>query len=113
MLIAIACHLGSKTSNPEFCEWQKRLWTLAQKVKYIFGQKSRIAQTHLSKVTRGIQITNNDDQCLLEYYYTVSDSLVTLTQLGFESDLYSTDIIRQALRRPPSKFYSRWEEHVL
>ena len=84
-----------------------------KRLKFIFGQRPRIPQAHLSKVTRGKRIGNDDDAGLLEYYYTISDCLVTLKQLNYQSDLYSTDILRQAIRRLPSKFHAKWGEYCL
>ena len=84
-----------------------------KRLKFIFGQHPRIAQTHLSKVTRGKPTGNDDDAGSLEYYYTISDCLVTLKQLNYQSDLYSTDILRQAIRRLPSKFHAKWGEYCL
>ena len=37
-------------------------------LKYMFGQKSQISQAHISKLTRGKPISNDDDKSLLEYY---------------------------------------------
>ena len=84
-----------------------------KRLKYTFGQRSKIAQAHLAKVTRGKQISNDDDRALLDFYYTISDCLITLQQLNYDSDIYSTDVLRQTIRRLPSKFYTRWGEHCL
>ena len=84
-----------------------------KRLKYTFGQRSRIAQAYLAKITRGKQISKDDDKCLLEFYYTISDCLITLNQLNHESDINSTDVLRQAIRRLPSKFYGRWGEYCL
>ena len=80
-----------------------------KRLKFIFGQRPRIAQAHLSKVIRGKPIVNDDDAGLLEYYYTI----LTLKQLNYQSDLYSTNILRQAIRRLPSKFHAKWGEYCL
>lgn len=37
-------------------------------LKYLFEQKSRVAQVHLSRINRGKLITSSDDQGLAEYY---------------------------------------------
>ena len=89
----------------------KRRYILSLKrLKYSFGQRSRIAQEHLA---RGKSISKDDDKGLLRFYYTISDFLITLHQLNYESDINSTDVLRQAIRRLPSKFYGRWGEHCL
>ena len=84
-----------------------------KRLKYTFGQRSKIAQAHLAKITRGKQTSKDDDKGLLEFYYTISDCLITLHQLNYESDKNSTDVLRQAIRRLLSKFYRRWGEHCL
>ena len=84
-----------------------------KRLKYLFGQPSRVAQAHLSKVTKGKQIGNDDQEALSEYYYTINDCLVTLRRMCYFSDLYSTDVLRQAVRRLPSRLQERWCEHSL
>ena len=86
----------------------KRGYVLSVKrLKYTFGQRSRIAQAHVAKITGGKQISKDDDKGLLEFYYTISDCLITLHQLKYESGINSTDLLRQAIQRLPSKFYGR------
>ena len=75
--------------------------------------KCTLAQVHLAKITRGKQISKDDNKGLLEFYYTISDCLITLHQLNYESDINSTDVLCQAIRRLPSKSYRRWGEHYL
>ena len=84
-----------------------------KRLKYLFGQPSRVAQAHLSKVTKGKQIGNDDQVALSEYYYTINDCLVTLRRMCYFSDLYSTDVLRQAVRRLPSRLQERWCEYSL
>ena len=75
----------------------KRGYILSLKrLKYTFVQRSRIAQVHLAKITTGRQISKDDDQGLLEFCYTISNCLITLHQLNYESDINSTDVLRQA-----------------
>ena len=74
----------------------KRGYVLSLKrLKNTFGQRSRIAQAHLAKITRGKQISKDDDKDLIELYYTISDCLITLHQLNYESDINSTDFVKQ------------------
>ena len=79
---------------------------------YKFGEKSRIAEAHLTKVTKDKQTANGDDKGLIEFYYSLSDYIITLRQLNYESEIYSTDTLCQTIRLP-NKFYSQWEEHCL
>ena len=78
-----------------------------KRLKYKFGEKSRIAEAHLTKVTKSKQIANDYDKGLIEFYYSLSNCIITLCQLNYKSDIYSTDTLRQTIRRLPSKFYSR------
>lgn len=45
-----------------------------------------------------------DYKILLEYYYTISGCIVALGQLSHTSDVYSSDILWQVIRKLPSKF---------
>ena len=41
----------------------------------------------------------------------MSDCVVALKQLNYVYELHSTDVLRQTIRRLPSKFHNRWAEH--
>ena len=84
-----------------------------KRLKFMFGQKSRIAQVTLLKVPSGIQIANNDHKGLCKLYYTISNCLVTLRKLNYISDLYSSNVLRQATRRFPPRLYSKWSKQCL
>lgn len=91
------------------CKSTKKGYILSLKRrKYTLGQRSRLAKVHLAKITREEQISKDDDTGLLEFYYIISDCLINFYQLNYESDINnSTDVLRQAIRRLPSKFYGR------
>ena len=84
-----------------------------RRLKCVFGQKSKGAQAHLWKVSRGKKITSDDDIGLLDYYYTINNCLISLRLLQYESDLTSTKVLRQATRQLSSKRYNRCGEHCL
>ena len=84
-----------------------------KRLKFLFGQRSRIAQATLAKVIRGKQIQDNDHDGLMEFYYTISDCLVTLNMLNCASDMYSSDILRQAVRRLAGRLHNSWAEFCL
>ena len=89
----------------------KVVYSMALKrLKYMFGQKPRICQAYIQKMTRGKQIGNDDNKTLMEYYYTISDCIVALGQLNYTSDLYSSDILRQVIRRLPIRLHGKWAE---
>ena len=41
----------------------------------------------------------------------MSDCVVALKELNYVYDMHSTDVLRQTIRRLPSKFHNRWAEH--
>ena len=84
-----------------------------QKLKYLFGQRPMVAQAVLSKVTKGKAIQNDDMKGLSEFLYNISDCLITLTQLNYESDLHSSDTLRQAVQRLPQRLVGKWSERSL
>ena len=54
----------------------------------MFGQKSKISQAYISKLTRGKPISNDDGKSLLEYYYTMSDCFLALKQLDYTVQMF-------------------------
>ena len=84
-----------------------------KRLKYLFGQRTKIAQATLLTVTQGAAVQNDDDEGLLEFYYTVSDCLVSLRMLKYDSDLYSSDTLRRAVQRLPSKLINKWAERSM
>ena len=84
-----------------------------KRLKYLFGQRSKIAQATLLTVTQGAAVPNDDNDGLLHFYYTVSDCLVGLRMLNYEADLYSSDTLRRAVQRLPSKLITKWAERSM
>ena len=81
-----------------------------KRLKFLFGQRVKIAQAHLSKVSAGKAIQNDDVKGLTEFYYCISDCVNALTKMCYFSDLGSTDILRQAIRRLPLPLRNKWAE---
>ena len=81
-----------------------------KRLKFMFGQKTRIAQATLREVTTGEIVQNSDRDGLSDFYYSVSDCLVTLRLLNYVSDLYSSDTLRLASRRLPGYLVPKWAE---
>ena len=73
-----------------------------------FGEKSPLAEAHLTKVTKGKQIANDDGKDLIKFYYSLCDCIVAPHQLNYEFNIYSTDTLLQIVRRFPNKFYWGW-----
>ena len=72
-----------------------------------------VAQAVLSKVTKGKAVQNDDAKGLSDLVYSINDCLITLTQLNYESDLHSSETLRQAVQRLPSRLLSKWAERTL
>ena len=84
-----------------------------QRLKFYFGQKSKITQATLKLVTQGDAVNNDDIGSLEEFYYQISDCLVTMQMLRYEADLRSTETLQQAVARLPSKMTAKWAEYSL
>ena len=84
-----------------------------KRLKYMFGQKSAIAKATLTNVTEGKVLEPDDVAGLEELYYSISDCLVTLKQLNYASDIFSSDTLRLAAKRLPVRLHSKWAEHCL
>ena len=84
-----------------------------KRLKYMFGQKSVIAKATLTKITQGKQLESDDRAGLEEFYYSISDCLVTLRQLNYASDVYSSDTLRLAAKRLPTRLHYKWGEYCL
>ena len=67
----------------------------------------------MMKVARGKPLANNDLTGLTEFYYTINDLLVTLLQLNYQSDLFSSDLLPQATRKLPLNIHTWWAEYCL
>ena len=62
------------------------------------------------KIMYGKDVEDNDDAGLNELYYSVSDCLVTLRQLNYASDIYSSDTLRQVVTCLPRRLRNKWSE---
>ena len=84
-----------------------------KKLKYIFGQRSTVARATLQKVTKGKEIPNDDVEGLSELCYSITECLTVLKQLNYESDLNSSDTLRQVIQRLPRGLQLKWGEHSI
>ena len=72
-----------------------------KKLKYLFGQRSTVARAVLGKVLRGKPVPNNDAKGLAKLYYAINSCIITLKQLNYSADLFSSDTLAQAVRKLP------------
>ena len=84
-----------------------------KRLKFLFGQRANVAHAHISKAVRGQQIRDDDIEGLVEFYYSIGDCLVTLNRMHYYSDLGSSDVLRQAIRRLPNRLRNKWAEYSL
>ena len=73
-------HLGGKAKRAVMAyknDWRGYVLAL-KRLKYLFGQRSEIAEETLKKVTEGKTIDSGDQGALSEFYFSVNDCLETL-----------------------------------
>ena len=79
-------------------------------LKFLFGQRTNIAQATLGKVIRCKPIQDDDEAGLSEFYYAVNECLVTLKLLNYASDINSSDTLRQTAGKLPINLQRKWAE---
>ena len=84
-----------------------------KKIKYLFGQRYTVTKAILDKVLKGKPVANNDVNGLSKLYYDVGSCLITLRQLNYASDLYSSDTLSQAVKRLPQHLVIKWAERSM
>lgn len=84
-----------------------------KRLKYIFGHKGLVAQAVIRKVTKGKALLDHDINGLTEFYYELSGCLNTLKKMCYYSDIYSTDVLRQVVRKLPNRLLHKWSENSL
>lgn len=97
-----------KTAVKCYSDDRKGYVSALKALKFMFGQRSNIAQATLAKVTHGKPVQDDDTNSLTDFYYTVTECLVTLKQLNYVSDLHSSDTLRQTVRRLPTGMQKKW-----
>ena len=81
-----------------------------KRLKFLFGQKGKIAQATIRNITEGKEVPDNNAEALSELYYSISDCLVTLTQLNYVSDVYSSHTLREVVLRLPRRLQDKWAD---
>ena len=76
-------------------------------LKFLFGQRTKLAQVHLTKVTTGKAIQNDDIKGLTEFYYCISDCVNALTNMRYFSYLGNIDILHQTIRQLPQSLLNK------
>ncbi|XP_066934903.1 uncharacterized protein [Clytia hemisphaerica] len=81
-----------------------------QRLKYMFGNPSIVAQATIKKVTNGSQLSD-DAETMTDFYYSLSECVNTLKKMNYIADIHSTSVLRQTLRRLPDRYLHKWAEH--
>ena len=68
---------------------------------------------HYQWPNKWYQWPSGDQAALSEFYFSVNDCLETLKQLNCASDLFSSDTLRQAVKRLPVRMHNKWAEFCL
>ena len=97
---------GFSNNNEGYVSSLKRL-------KYMFGNHALVAEATIRKITSGKQIPDSDPKALTDFYYSVSSCINTLRKMNYQSDIYSSHVLRQTLARLPERLLPRWSEHSL
>ena len=82
-----------------------------QRLKFLFGQRGKIAQATILSITQGKAVPDHNAGALSDLYYSISNFLVTLTQLNYASDVYSCQALRQVVLRLPRRLQDKWAEN--
>ena len=82
-----------------------------KRLKYMFGNRTLVAQATIRKLVTGKQIAEGDTKGLTNYYYSLSTCLNTLSKMHYDADIHSTDVLRQALARLPNWLLRKWSEY--
>ena len=81
-----------------------------ERLKFLFGRKSKVAQATIRSVTHRKPLVRGDNEGLIEFYYSISDCLITLRMLNYVADLYSTETLERATGRLSEDLLRKWGE---
>lgn len=82
-----------------------------KRLKYMFGNRTLVAEATIRKIAYGKQIPDSDPKALADFYYSVSSCINTLRKMNYTSDLYSSHVLRQTLSRLPNNLTTKWSEY--
>ena len=91
------------------CQWCAWLHMLFEATEVYVWQSMRRSSSHDPKSDSWW--SDSDQKSLAVFFYAVSSCLNTLTKMNFTADIYSTDVLRQTLRRLPNYLVRKWSEY--
>ena len=83
-----------------------------KRLKALFGDRSDVASAVIQRLTQGPVVRADSQKELSEYYYDLSDCVIALQHLNYLSDLRSTEVLAQAVRRLPRRLQFKWSERT-
>ena len=83
-----------------------------KRLKALFGDRSDVASAVIQRLTQGPVVRADSQKELSEYYYDLSDCVTALQHLNYLSDLRSTEVLAQAVRRLPRRLQFKWSERT-
>ncbi|XP_060589840.1 uncharacterized protein LOC132744996 [Ruditapes philippinarum] len=81
-------------------------------LKSRYGKPHLVARSHVDSLVNGSAIKNNDVKGLMNLSLHMEKCHMTLTQLGFMSDVNNTENLRKIVRRLPLHIRSQWVERA-
>lgn len=81
-------------------------------LKSRYGKPHLVARSHVDSLVNGSAIKSNDVKGLMNLSLLMEKCQITLSQLGFMSDVNNTENLRKIVRRLPLHIRSKWVERA-
>ena len=86
--------------------------TALKMLKEQFGSRSVIARASIDRLVKGPKLAASNRQGLRDLSLDMVNCLATLKRIDFESDMNSTESLRQLVRRLPDHMITKWKTHA-
>jgi len=81
-------------------------------LKNRYGKSHLVARSHVDRLVNGPSIRSNDVQGLMNLSLDMEKCELTLSQLGYTSDINNTEHLRKIVRRLPHHAKSKWVDYA-
>ena len=81
-----------------------------KRLKVMFAQRSYIVHAYLDSLLHDKRIDDSDSNSLIDFYYSLHDSIIALLRLDLKSELLASNLLRQVSQRLPSRLQRKWAE---
>ena len=75
-----------------------------------YGKPHLVARSHIERIVNGPPIKANDTKALMELSLDMEKCDITISQIGFESDINNSENLRKIVKRLPMHLRSKWTE---